>query len=414
MVFKKNDFVTTPAGPGIVMDFDAYSGYYCVTSPGTPQWFKTGVSLAPDAAIFARENAGLLVGHCSRARVYHGKSGSDPEIFVLNSKGVVIPAWMFLPQEQEAKAVPWFDRNSDHKLGAAKAYWDGAQAELSTSGQPSCHEYLTDEVRRGLLSIYEAALVVDDQATLAAVDVVKMPPVVLRTADHAFIQFGCTPSANAYGIEPVEMGDPRDVPIRFAGCHLHGSVPKNLLKGNAPPPWFPNGVVKSMDRTVGILLTALGRDLENPERRKYYGRPGEFRMPQREGQVSIEYRTPSAYLMRHPALFVFGADMARAAYHFGLNFDVETVGLPDVKDIIMASDADAAVKYIKAHKDVFVAMIDGVYGNKFSDRALPLILKGAAKMTSGDVIDNWKLKGQWAAAIDGHQKNFRTLVMTYA
>jgi hypothetical protein len=61
--------------------------------------------------------------------------GSDPELFVVDGQGEMIPAFKFLPSAAEAKAT--------HK----KLFWDGFQAEMipCNSGE-FCLNLLMDDI----------------------------------------------------------------------------------------------------------------------------------------------------------------------------------------------------------------------------------------------------------------------------
>ena len=311
-------------------------------------------------------------------------SGTDPEIFA-ELNGMPVPAWKWLGPETEALAIP----RGDDVYGCnptAKAYWDGAQAELSTSGKQRCHVLAIEEVQWGLKQIYNALQRKFPAAQLVCRDVVRLTDEDLATGPEEALAFGCMPSFNAYGIPRVEIGDSRAEPLRFSGCHIHESIP--LASIGSAPAWFPDGVAVMMDKTLGILLTALGRDLEDPIRRRYYGRPGEYRLPQRADLLSLEYRTPGSFLLSHPALMNFAFDAARRAFKLGMFLDGRLLDIPDVKDIILACDADAALKVISEHKQIFEKFLPYL-------SALKAVTLGAKKFLSQNVAESWGLDGTW-------------------
>lgn len=270
-----------------------------------------------------------------------GWTGADPEIFAFDTDGQVVPAWKWLPSNAEAK-----------KNGYS-AYWDGPQAEF-TVPIAHCHEIMTDNVRKQLLYLRNAAL---KGTILKPADVVKLPKEVLLGSEAEFLKFGCAPSSNAYNIKPLEIGDCREHKYRYAGSHFHHSMtnPANIIV-----PWFPEGTIVMMDKIAGLLLTALFRDLEDPRRRKAYGRPGEYRVPN-AAQLHLEYRTPSAWCLYSPEVYNFAADICRFAYRMGLYQDGRSFPLPDVKEIILNCDADAAVKVIEEYAGGFTQIFDTIY-----------------------------------------------------
>lgn len=321
------------------------------------------------------------------------RSGSDPEIFGVDSAGVVIPAWKYLPCEADASLIVR-ESNIQHMFHpSAKAYWDGAQAELSTSGKTDCHIQLVEDIQRGLQTIHDNLKAHDPGASLRCKDVIEVPEQDLFFGPEEAVRFGCQPSFNAYGIPPPEIADPRAMPIRFSGVHLHESINSIKLK---TPKWFPDGTAIMMDKLCGLLLTALGRGLEDPRRRNFYGRPGEYRLPERAERLSLEYRTPGAFLLSHPALMNFGLDTARFAFKAGLLIDGRDFVIPDVKDIILNCDADAAVQIINQHKDIFSKMFAQIYvDEKRITRTFKILSEGAVSLRLPSIENAWGLTGTW-------------------
>jgi len=322
-----------------------------------------------------------------------GMTGTDPEIFGFDPKGHVIPAWLWL---QDKKANPEY-------------YYDGVQAELVTA-PVTCHNYQTDFVRNKLVFVNQALKAYNPNAYLATTDTVKLDRKTLLTADDKYIELGCSPSYNAYPeVKPLDIGDPRQHPYRYSGCHLHMSVLDYPI-----PEWFPHGTVVMMDKILGVMLTALGRGLEDPIRRKAYGRAGEFRVPPPTIQdtnaygspftgkpwTRLEYRTPGSFLLHHPALFNFAVDIGRVAFRMGLMYDgrkLDEIG--DVQGIINNCDADAAVKLLTAPGSYLKAVLASrKLSAAYNTPATLDILTSGAKASGrfkGSVYDNWKLGGSW-------------------
>lgn len=333
----------------------------------------------------------MLAGYCG------GRTGTDPEIFMQGPKGSLIPAWEFLPPQADAMAkhIAALKVESLSPINSTKpvAYWDGFQAEFSFTGACHCHEILTGQVWSGLKAVLTAARTKHPQANLLAQDVVRVPASTLQEAPLEYVQLGCAPSANAYGIPPIEGIEGRLLPIRFSGCHLHFS--KGTPYPIPPPKWFPEGTVVMMDKIGGLMLTALGRGLEDPERRKYYGRPGEYRLPKADPtSYRIEYRTPGSFLLRCPQAFIFAADVCRMGYRMGLWQDGRTWDeIPDVSQIIMECDADAAAKLIKKHWGLYSNLIDKHWRDAAVTSATAAALqKGIAPWIGKQTVENaWNL-----------------------
>lgn len=318
----------------------------------------------------------------------HGQTGTDPEIFAFDKTGAVIPAWRFLPTVKAATGV----------------YWDGVQGEFTTHPK-SCHNYLSDQVQGKLKRLYTYLKRYDPTAILATQDVVQLDNDTLALAADEHINLGCSPSRNVYpDIKPITIADPRKHPYRYAGVHLHHSVMYHSV-----PSWFPHGTIVMMDKIAGLCLTALGRDMENPKRREAYGRPGEYRLPDKLN-LRLEYRTPGAFLLHHPALFNFAADMGRAAYRMGLQLDGRLHPLPDVQDVIMACDADTAYEVINANRSVFEHLFAKLNYNVAGTMKLLKLGARASGLFRGSVMDNWELDSQedWVSCDNRDTYRFRT------
>ena len=359
------------------------------------------------------------------ASPHSNTSGTDPEVFVFAPDGEVIPAWEFLPDK--ANALQTYRQGwPEAACPKVLAYWDGAQAELTLTAGEACHAQLTDSIRFGLKTIYDAAQAYMPGSYLECRDVVKIPENVLMEAEDHHIALGCSPSANAYKtVKPIDIGDPRLHPVRYSGCHLHFRVREmpthhkdsKLAWGTGTtylPEWFPGGTIKMFDRVVGLLLTALGRDLEDPLRRKAYGRPGEYRQTCPTG---VEYRTPGAFVLCRPEVLNFALDMGRRAWGLGLLYNPETFFLPGAMDIIQHCDADAAWKRIEEFAPFFKAMFRG---NNYSDEGTMEILRKGLKAHGlvGTMKENWKLDKEtesatdntsWRTHNDGNRHDWRML-----
>lgn len=335
-----------------------------------------------------------------------GETGADPEIFAFRANGTVLPAWEFLPAPD-----------------ASNLYWDGVQAEFKVQ-EGSCHEGLTDRVRTLLLLLNQTLKKHDPKAYLQPQDVVKLDKKILLTAADEHVKLGCAASHNAYNIPAIDIGDYRQHRYRYSGCHFHHSasgIYANHLQYNKIIDWFPQGTVVMIDKIAGLCLTALGRDLENPLRRKAYGRPGEFRIPG-NSDYYFEYRTPGAFCLTSNVIYNFAADICRFGYKMGLYTDGRTFDLPDVKDIILNCDADGAVKVLTKYKDFFMQVFQTIYpayqpggGGKKLDypaATFDMLTKGltSSGLHKRTMIDNWQLNQAYAQWNNGHTASWKNFV----
>ena len=313
-----------------------------------------------------------------------GYSGSDPEIFAQTPDGQVVPAWEYLPTESETKEE------------FVAAYWDGAQSEISVKAGVNCHGVLVRYIQQGLREIHEALVSKFPTATLVCKDVVELPHI--NSYPGHCVQLGCMPSYNAYDIPAIDIPNPYALPLRFSGVHLHYSAYSSY---DDVASWFPIGTVVAMDRVAGLMLCALGRDLEDPRRRQYYGRPGEYRTPKRpNNNHALEYRTPAAWLMHSPQTFSLGLDLGRAAYKLGLVLDGRSLQIPAVESIILNSDADAACRVLKRYHKFFKVVLSTIYGAGRGAATFEYCLAGVRKhkVFSNSVANNWRLD----KSVDNH------------
>lgn len=350
---------------------------------------QVGVGSSPEPLPMTPALAAEVLLHMPRIAQYDSPrslSGTDPEIFALDGKGDVLPAWQYLGAKPSV--VP--------TEGAC--YIDGVQAEIGFGGGHACHQYMTRDVQHNLVKLLAKAKLVDSEATLLAKDVVDVRPEMLASGPQEHVMFGCAPSQNAYDIAPIAIAEPATHPLRYSGCHLHFSSQM------AVPQHGPNGVISTMDRIAGLLLTAIGRGLEDPRRRVAYGRPGEYRFAMKDsGHANkttypdtwrLEYRTPGSMLLRHPSIFILAADICRLAFNIGYTVPGHLLPISDsAVDIIMRCDADAACTEIQRHEKFFTEFLYRLNPDKGAAILQRLVYKGAQSVGWGKqgIYDSWHL-----------------------
>jgi hypothetical protein len=151
---------------------------------------------------------------------------------------------------------------------------------------------------------------------------------------------GCQPSENVYGVRPILAGE--YYPKRSAGGHIHvGGLPINLWQ-NYSETEHRAQLIPLFDILVGNSCVLLDRDEGQIERRRNYGRAGEFR----KQPHGVEYRTLSSFWTRHYALLDFVLGMTNLAVSIAQmtasGSPIED-GLKDVVDIdnfILAIDTN--------------------------------------------------------------------------
>ena len=303
--------------------------------------------------------------------------GTDPEIFVVDKKTKeIIPAFAFLPSKANKKAGP---------------FWDGFQAEWTTPLDEGtgngCLNYCADDVHQGLSMVLEKALQYNKNAILTWKNVLEIPPKIMQLAKPEHRQLGCAPSRNVYGTAPLCVADPDTLPIRFAGCHIH--VGSEHLKA------FSNSrkadVIRSIDRILGVSSVLLLDRMEDPRRRRYYGRAGEYRVP----RWGLEYRTMSSAILAHPVLFHLCFELARSATMLACNLPLSIYYDEEDKRIattINDLDVDEAKKLFKKHVKIYDYILSKRFGVERGRMVKNIILKGAINhMDLNDMDEVWHI-----------------------
>jgi hypothetical protein len=145
---------------------------------------------------------------------------------------------------------------------------------------------------------------------------VKVTKAELASLDEKSRIFGCAPSHN---INPksrnaVKIRDPKKYMYRSAGGHIHIGRVNGGIYGPSLTPLdavfrVPDRLIAIMDIIVGNTCVLIDTDPSNKERRKVYGKAGEYRLPDH----GIEYRTLSNFWLRSYPLMSFVMSLSRYA-----------------------------------------------------------------------------------------------------
>jgi len=279
--------------------------------------------------------------------------GSDPEIFVTDERGEMIPAFLFLGGK-DAKNVTSTLQQYGTRGGAGSKpqymYWDGFQAEFTTLAA-GCNEAHTDSVAAGLRGVYNAARARFPGAKLAVKSVFDIPYEMLMAAADEHVAFGCMPSLNAYGIK-TQLPPGREVPFRSAGGHLHFGVGQTSEEKAVP-------IIKALDTILGVACVSLFAKFDSRKRRIFYGLPGEYRLPPH----GIEYRPLSNGWLAHPFIMNLVVDVARKCVVLGQKgwLDVWQATEEETIKTIVNSDVEAARASLEKNKDIFLKLLSACY-----------------------------------------------------
>jgi hypothetical protein len=321
-------------------------------------------------------------------------TGSDPEIFVEHGQGEtksLLPAFRFLPKQKKG-VTP---------LGTP--YADGFAVEFGTT-QTHCHGYMIDYLRNGLKSARARAVTYDRTAKLTMKNTFAIPKIMMDNAKDEDVALGCTPSLNVYGDSPDIPHDPRRLDLRFAGGHIHLGLPEGTSAKSR------ENMVKAMDVLAAIPAVAIFASVDNPIRRNFYGRAGEYRVPAHKG---LEYRVLSNGWLASPKLahLILGltrsaAKIGKAGYHgaFGITED-------RARSIINECDTSAAKEFVLKNKDIFHKLLqaDGTCSN---EDAFQTIVSGGVEAVFpdfDDLVNNWKMDGAFGSHSDNLEASWGAL-----
>jgi hypothetical protein len=144
---------------------------------------------------------------------------------------------------------------------------------------------------------------------------------------------------------------------------------------------------------VGVAGVSLAASLDDPIRRVFYGRAGEYRLP----TYGIEYRVLSNFWLCAPPIAHLVLDLARNTISFALQGYTKLLKTtPDeVCSIINNCDVEKARALIKKHRAIYSAILGYCYTVPTTTRALHVLENGVET-----VVDfrrplelQWNLRG---------------------
>jgi len=258
--------------------------------------------------------------------------GLDTEFLAFNAGKILWPDVVGLPQQRALSLKTTGDQSYYDFHG------DGFATELCTKPDV-CIEQLMNHVAKGFMwwgYTYGGR----HNASFNAPSVYNVPKAVVKAASDESKKLGCMPSFNVYGDPgtPESLSDTQ----RTTGCHLHMSHPALAEETNA------KNLVKWADILVGCVWTYISPEDPNIEqqRRKAYGRAGEFRWKDysedkihnrhllSEFKQGVEYRVLPGMVLHHPVYFSLMFNLYRNALKTAILH-----GTPDETLSLMAKDA---------------------------------------------------------------------------
>lgn len=325
--------------------------------------------------------------------------GSDPEMFVEDENGKVIPAFQFLGGKDKP------DKTAQGSYGNLPLYWDGFQAEFQTSAQ-GCLGWHTDSVHLGLKGLLIAAKKFNPKAKISSKTVVEIDRKLLEEGKEEHIQFGCMPSLNAYGMKG-STANGREVPFRPAGGHIHFGINAYAIKKYTDKDYIK--MVKALDAILGVACVSLFANQDDPKRRELYGLAGEYRLPPH----GLEYRVLSNAWLIHPMIMNMVFDIARVALTVGFQDLLVHWNTTEEETIncINKCNVRLARQILKRNEEMFLQLIKSAYKH-FDDKQVKAVMKiflrgmeYAVKDVSA-ISTNWNLEtNDWAFHTNTDNKN---------
>jgi hypothetical protein len=326
--------------------------------------------------------------------------GCDPEIFAVDEHRKLIPAWNFLGSK-EKYSLTYTGSNQ----GSTPCYWDGFGAEFTTRAG-GCLEYQVESIYCGLKGIRDHLRSKFPTADLTIKSVMDIDPNVMEQASDEQTEFGCTPSYNAYGIT-TDLPPGKEVPFRSSGGHLHFGIGLTSHEEAIP-------MVKALDAISGVCCVSLFEGYDDVRRRRYYGIPGEYRLPKH----GLEYRPLSNGWLCHPIITNIVFDISRKALMLG------KIGLfnkmwkgteQEVIDCMTSSSAPKARELMDRNKDLIIKLIVAAYPQWYgADKKLPeaiydILYKGVGSRIAepGNLVKNWALDTAWRDLYTSRERNIK-------
>lgn len=295
--------------------------------------------------------------------------GCDPEFF-FKQNGEVVGAEKFIPKNgltfdfratssiktKEGKLVRHGDFTSLGDAPASKFIIDGVQAELNPRPN-TCRANLANEIKCCFIKLKEELAKENKGFTVDFSRAVEIPRANLMELEEKSRTFGCAPSNSIYktsskikGIK-LENIDATEYRVRAAGGHIHIGK-KGYTNLTAALTTHHEQTVKMLDILCGNTCVLLDRDEANIERRKVYGKAGEYRLPEH----GLEYRTLSNFWLTSYPLMSLAFGMARLAVQLIADakreeyFEAFTSAVKPKKihDAITNNDFDLAMENFKA------------------------------------------------------------------
>ena len=348
--------------------------------------------------------------------------GCDPEFF-FEKKGHIIGSEKIISIEKGLPVKLDTKKNGScsSNTAASKFIVDGVQAEINPKPD-TCRARLGNEISACFRTLYET-IKSDPELSVNFLPTVKITKDELMSLNEKSRVFGCSPSKNSdkKSQNVVALRDPAKYKYRSAGGHIH--LGSDSYGGNVKAAMRePARLVQIMDIIVGNTCVLIDRDPGNIERRKVYGRAGEYRTP----SYGVEYRTLSNFWLRSYPLMSFVMNLSRLSVNIlassmpGRDFEAELLSMVDMRNIrkaINTNDFKLAWSNFQAIKPFIVrTMMENGDNFPLTVNNLPafefFVSKGIDFWFKEDPIEHWmKIPEGHTCGWENFLKNIVTPIM---
>ena len=304
--------------------------------------------------------------------------GADPELFLMKvgaKRSTVVGSERII-------TAPIKVMRDAYEYGTVET--DGVQVELHPKSA-QCRQGFSNYIREAMKTLKST---VDQHPHLQVsfASLVRVPKREFIGLSERAKFLGCTPSFNAYGRETKEVNG-LEYRIRTAAGHLHLGLP-SIDNGHhkfsaGAPKIDPARLTRLLDITLGIPSVMIDKDPNQRERRKLYGKAGEYRLP----SYGLEYRTLSNFWLQSYPLMSLVCAQARVAVNLAFlevakGYSSATYATKVAAELLTAVDPLLVEKAInkndqalafKIYDEVYkpimktVANPDGIYTTTYSD-----------------------------------------------
>jgi hypothetical protein len=232
--------------------------------------------------------------------------GCDPEFFLKNKKTIVESINIIPPEGLELGVYGG--------TPPGKIIRDGLQVELNPLPK-GCREQIAVEVAISLDALHHKLIKDNSGVSLSFNGVISLSEKEMKNLHDESKKFGCAPSNNIYTKEQSKITvNPENYSYRSAGGHIHlghcdSELMRDVFNKNTEI------VIELLDIICGNTCVLVDRDPMQQERRKVYGKAGEYRLPPH----GIEYRTLSNFWLNNYQLFGLAFGLARQAVEVAAN-----------------------------------------------------------------------------------------------